>query len=107
MVGGIADFVVSLGSDGTVRSQGTVEDVLQRDSMLRTLAAGSAEENKTEDEVIVVEGEKNDGPAAGKLVVAEEISEGHVSWSACELHIREFSLGSMSGLKMNSQSSCI
>jgi hypothetical protein len=34
MTSSIADFVVSLGSDGHIRSQGTVSDALSKDSKL-------------------------------------------------------------------------
>ena len=83
MAGPIADFVVSLGTDGRVMSQGSVADALKRNKRLR--AALEKEQNveeKTEevvDEQAPVEVKKG---GDGKLVVAEEIAEGHVRWPA-------------------------
>lgn len=83
----MANFVVSIGSDGKILSQGTVSDALAKD---QTLSLEVAEEEKniekaedeidpTEDAAKPTDDSKKD---AGKLVVAEEIAVGHVSWSA-------------------------
>lgn len=83
MASPLADFVVSLGTDGQIASQGSVSDALAKNSEL-------AEEVKQEEEAIELdenENEAEDAPAddaAGKLVLAEEIEEGHVSKAACE-----------------------
>lgn len=87
MASPIADFVVSLGTDGRVTSQGTLSKVLAKDHKLSEEVAEEREElKKAEDEVDAVEPDSEDTPkkSDGKLVVAEEISEGHVSWSARE-----------------------
>lgn len=85
MAGPLADFVISLNTDGHIISQGSISEALAKDSKL-------AEEIKHEEEA--VELDENEDTAAeakptdekkGKLVVAEEIAVGHVSWSACEL----------------------
>lgn len=89
MAGPLADFVVSL-ADGHIISQGSVSDALKKDDQL-------AEEFKHEEEALELEeNEETEAtgsadPSAppkakeGKLVVAEEIAVGHVSWRACEL----------------------
>jgi hypothetical protein len=75
--------VISIGKDGRILSQGTVSDALAKDKKL----AAEAIQNKQATER--AEGEvDHTGPgeakeADGKLVVKEEIEEGHVSWSAC------------------------
>jgi hypothetical protein len=81
----MADFVVSLGSDGRILSQGTMTKVLATSNALtKELKAKEAELHKAEQTVdgeapeVVPEGK------SGKLMVAEEVAEGHVSWSACE-----------------------
>lgn len=84
MTGPIADFVVSLGSDGRILSQGTMSKALATSKTLikelktRELELHKAEETVDGEVPAVREGK------SGKLVVAEEIAEGHVSWSACE-----------------------
>ena len=101
MASPIADFVVSLGTDGRVASQGTLSKVLAKDHKLSEEVAEEREElKKAEDEVDAVEPDSEDAPkkSDGKLVVAEEISEGHVSWSARKyliLHIEWLGIGSL------------
>ena len=88
MASPIADFVVSLGTDGRVVSQGTLSKVLAKDDKLsKELAEERAEMEKAENEVDAVEPDDEAAPkkSDGKLVVAEEISEGHVSWASREL----------------------
>ncbi|EIN13416.1 P-loop containing nucleoside triphosphate hydrolase protein [Punctularia strigosozonata HHB-11173 SS5] len=88
MASPIADFVVSLGSDGRILSQGTVSDALAKDKALKAEVVEEAKAlEKVEDEVdpeedLDVAVEKKDG----KLVLAEEIAEGHVGWPALKLY---------------------
>ena len=86
MAGPLADFVVSLNTDGHIVSQGSVKEALAKDSTL-------AEEVKHEEEAIQLEeaeeaksGEPTDSKK-GQLVVAEEIAVGHVSWQACKFFL--------------------
>lgn len=87
MVSPVADFVVSLGLDGRVVSQGTqVSDALKANSKLR---AQVAETSKiTEKEAKAEEMEGTEEPKAekptGQLVAKEEILEGRVGWTACQ-----------------------
>lgn len=84
MVSPIADFVVSLGTDGTVSSQGSVSDALAKDSKLLQEAAKDQEVlEKTEEEVDGVAPEGKPKEAEGKLIMAEEVEEGHVSLESC------------------------
>ncbi len=80
MASPLADFVVSIGVDGRIASQGSVSEALAKDSKL-------AEEFKHEEEAIELdENEDVDevaGTTDGKLIVAEEIEVGHVSLGAC------------------------
>ena len=79
--------MVTLASDGTVASQGPVSEVLARDMDLAQEAEKQAEELKRAE----VDSKDLDGEAAmtataaqtkaGKLVVEEEVLEGHVSWA--------------------------
>lgn len=79
----IAHYVVSMGVDGSVVSQGSASDVLEKDSLL-------LEEVVKEEEVLAkVESEIDSPPPAdepktdGKLILAEEVEVGHVGWEAC------------------------
>ena len=82
MASPLADFVVSLGTDGRIGTQGTVSDALAKNSEL-------AEEIKHEEEAVELdenedEEEASTETAKGKLVLAEEVEVGHVSPEACE-----------------------
>lgn len=89
MTSSISDFVVSLGTDGRIRSQGTVSEALAKDSVLmKELKEEKAALEKAEH---TIEGEEHAEEATdavktadGKLIVAEEIAEGHVGWPASE-----------------------
>lgn len=86
----MADFVVSL-ANGHIVSQGSVSDALKKNEKL-------AEEFKHDEEALELEeNEEAEAEASssadpstpakadgGKLVVAEEIADGQVSWQACE-----------------------
>ena len=87
MASPVADFVVSLGTDGRVVSQGTLSKVLAKDDKLsKELAEEQAEMAKAENEVDGVEPDEEAAPKKtdGKLIVEEEIAEGHVSWASRE-----------------------
>lgn len=87
IVADIAAFVVSLSIDGRVLACGAVADVLSHaDSKLVAQVEQAKEEDEKEDAVI--DAPRPDKPvdvkpkANGKLIVAEEIATGHVSWPA-------------------------
>ncbi|KAH9019338.1 hypothetical protein EDB83DRAFT_2508436 [Lactarius deliciosus] len=83
----LADYVVFLEKDGRIASRGSVSDALKKDKMLaKVLAEGTStiEDNEK------INSEKPDETAKladGKLILAEEISEGNVSWDAVKLFI--------------------
>ena len=83
MAGPLADFVVSLNTDGHVVSQGSVGDAIANDSEL--LGELQHEEEAIQmDEIEQVITRKPIQEEKGKLVVAEEIALGQVGWQACE-----------------------
>ena len=87
MASSVADFVVSLGKDGRILSKGTISDALAKDKKLAAQALKDeqqAEQAQEEIDPAPVGGGKE---ANGKLVLKEEIEEGHVSWSACALSL--------------------
>ena len=85
MAGSLADYVVSLGQDGRVASYDSVSDALRKD---RTLAKELSEVPRAiddDDKEIDAEGPDEVAKAAdGKLILAEEIAEGNVSWDSGE-----------------------
>jgi ABC-type methionine transport system ATPase subunit len=86
MTSSIADYVVSLGLDGRVVSCGSVSDVVAKDKTLAAELVEGAQAIKDEEKRI--DQEEPDATAKqadGKLIVAEEIAEGHVRWDACKL----------------------
>ena len=89
----IADFVVALGADGQIVSQGSLDKALKEDrELLEELATEEQELEKAEQELDkpIIEGAdtgKNVDKTDGKLVVAEEIGEGWVGWNARESYL--------------------
>ena len=80
----VASFVVSLGTNGRVANKGTPSQLLLTDKEMQEEIEESKEENKKEDEVIDEDDVKKGDKKDGKLVLSEEIAEGHVSWNARE-----------------------
>jgi len=87
MTSSIADFVVSLGTDGRITSQGTVSDAIKKNSLLLQDIQDEKQASERSEEQVDdgpqtngdrVQGSKSDG----KLIVAEEMAEGHVGWPA-------------------------
>ncbi|EMD41584.1 hypothetical protein CERSUDRAFT_110134 [Gelatoporia subvermispora B] len=84
----IADFVVSLGTDGRIASMGSLDLALAKNKKLsKELQEEKEEINKAEHEVDEVE---PDVPARkdGKLIVEEEVEVGHVGWPAMKLYFK-------------------
>jgi hypothetical protein len=83
MASPLADYVVSFGRDGRVASHGSALDAVAESlTVSPELIENVLDEEKRTDQ---------EGPDAkakqaetdGKLIVAEEIAEGQVSWDAC------------------------
>ncbi|KAL1938254.1 hypothetical protein VTO73DRAFT_11898 [Trametes versicolor] len=93
MVSPVADFVVDMGSNGGILSQGSLASALERDSKLLTeVKEERAEIEKAEQEIAPEKVEDAEAkPTVGKLVVAEEMEDGHVGWSALKLYIGNMS----------------
>ena len=86
MVSPIADFVVDMGPDGRIVSQGSLSNALAHDAkLLKELQQEQEEMEKAKEEID--EDFPEDETAkqnAGKLIVEEETEFGHVGWKACE-----------------------
>ncbi|KAJ7491024.1 P-loop containing nucleoside triphosphate hydrolase protein [Mycena latifolia] len=81
----IAGFVVSMGYDGRILSQGSVSDALAKNLDLALEIVDEAKNLALQEEV--VDGSLEKPQVGGKLVVAEEIDIGHVSWAALKLYV--------------------
>lgn len=92
MASSVAHFVVSLGANGRIISQGSISEAIAKDVKLAAEVAKEQEVLDKEAEVIdTPEEPKADAKKSeGKLVMAEEIREGHVSWPACSFRSRTF-----------------
>ncbi|CAA7262907.1 unnamed protein product [Cyclocybe aegerita] len=95
LAGPVADFVVSIGVDGNVRTQGNeVALALANDPKL----ASEVADNEATDVAAAKENETIDKPkdvvsGVGKLVMAEEVVVGHVSWRTMGLLLDGLSEG--------------
>ncbi|KAI0656583.1 multidrug resistance-associated ABC transporter [Cubamyces menziesii] len=88
----IADFVVALGSDGRIASQGSLEKTLREDMELLAELAEEEAQLKHADEAFSQsehesENAQKDGDQSGKLIVAEEVEEGQVGWKTIRLYL--------------------
>ncbi|KAI0666643.1 multidrug resistance-associated ABC transporter [Trametes maxima] len=84
----IAEFVVALGIDGRISSQGSWDKTVQEDEDLLA-------ELVTEEKQLEAEGQLEEKPTPsegentqkkGKLVIAEEVGEGQVGWNTMRLY---------------------
>ncbi|KAJ3512976.1 hypothetical protein NLJ89_g3209 [Agrocybe chaxingu] len=83
----IADYIVSVGLDGIAREVQDLSVFLAKNKKLARELAKEEDEAKVEEEVVdaVKEDDKKEGD--GKLIVAEEIEEGRVSWKSLKLFL--------------------
>ena len=82
----IAGFIVSVGQDGTIRSQATdIEVSLHADPSLAAEAEVDPEILEARNEGLPLLAKKVE--VEGKLIVAEEIAEGHVTWKSIKLFL--------------------
>lgn len=88
LAGPIADFVVAMAPHGRIATQGSLARVLEDNYKLsKQMTEESKEIQEVEKEIDAVDlGAADHKSNGGKLILDEEISEGHVSWSACEFH---------------------
>ena len=83
MASPLADYVVSLGQDGRVAGHDSVSDALRRDRILaKELAEGPRAIDDDEKKIDADTSDEAAKPADGKLILAEEVAEGNVSWDA-------------------------
>ena len=83
----MAEFVVSIGSNGRIASQGSLSSALAKDKKLsaevekENEAIEKAEHDPLESET-TPDADTKAAAQAGKLIVEEEVEVGHVGWGA-------------------------
>ncbi|KAJ7785936.1 hypothetical protein B0H16DRAFT_1681200 [Mycena metata] len=83
----VAKHVVSMGVDGHIHSHGSISEALATDEVLaEELSKDQEALDKKVDEIDTAPVEKK--APDGKLIVAEEVEEGHVSWDALKLYLK-------------------
>ncbi|KAG0697813.1 hypothetical protein DFH29DRAFT_984146 [Suillus ampliporus] len=89
MASSVAHFVVSLGSNGQIVSQGSISEAIAKDDKFAAEVAKEQEVLAKEAEVVDTpeEPEADAKKSDGKLVMSEEIAVGHVSWPAFKLYL--------------------
>ncbi|KAH9166805.1 hypothetical protein EDB89DRAFT_2245995 [Lactarius sanguifluus] len=84
----LADYVVLFGKDGRIDRRGSISDVLKNDKALeKELPEGTRVIEDNEKKIDSEEPNETVKSADGKLILAEEIAEGNVSWDAVRLFI--------------------
>ncbi|KNZ71686.1 ATP-binding cassette transporter abc4 [Termitomyces sp. J132] len=96
MVGSIATFVVSLGSDGRILSQGSILDTVVKNSALEAELSHKKEIEEKAEESVDGDVQEQKKPKEyneerGKLVIEEESGKGHLSWGSLKIYL--FALG--------------
>ncbi|KAJ7275443.1 hypothetical protein B0H12DRAFT_1199529 [Mycena haematopus] len=83
----VASYVVSMGLDGHIHSHGSISEALATDEILAEELSKDQEvlDKKTEEVDVPLVGDKK---TDGKLIVAEEVEEGHVSWDSLKLYFK-------------------
>ncbi|KAJ7283157.1 P-loop containing nucleoside triphosphate hydrolase protein [Mycena rebaudengoi] len=83
----IAHFIVTFGADGTVKSQGSVAK-LARGPLAAQIREDQKALDKAEKEVDAPTAQEVAAPKAdGKLIVTEEVHEGHISRAAAKMYL--------------------
>ncbi|EKM58631.1 uncharacterized protein PHACADRAFT_90147 [Phanerochaete carnosa HHB-10118-sp] len=92
----ITDFAVSLGTDGRIKSQGTLSSVLEKDAKLSAhITKETSWMKRTDENTDNFKLDTGEQKPAGRLTTAEEIAEGHVGWSAMKLLLLNTAKGPM------------
>ncbi|KAF7368881.1 ATP-binding cassette transporter [Mycena venus] len=90
----IADFVVSVGLDGRVHIRDSVSDALAKDEALtQQLRKDQAILETAAQEIDSTPSADGPEKSDGKLIMAEEIEYGHVSWDALNMFFSAHSAG--------------
>lgn len=80
----IADYLIALNSDGTIRSQGTVEKLLKEDVVLKSVASRAMESAEGKEQYDEKEAEEQLRKEQGKQIAEEDVAVGRVTWPVCE-----------------------
>ncbi len=84
----IAGHIVAVGLDGVAREVSDISEVLESDKILASEVEKEDDKAEVETETIDSDNKKDEKEADGKLILAEEIEVGHVSWKAIKLYLK-------------------
>ncbi|CCO33309.1 ATP-binding cassette transporter abc4 Short=ABC transporter abc4 [Rhizoctonia solani AG-1 IB] len=92
MMSEVAEFVVSVGPDGRIASQGNIDEAFQANPKLKVEAEKDEELERKGEQMVndsdpINEDEENTKKAGGKLTMVEEVAEGRIGWSAMKLFL--------------------
>ncbi|CAL1702786.1 unnamed protein product [Somion occarium] len=85
MMAPVVDFVVSLGLNGQILSQGTLSNALAKDETLLAEVDREAKAIEKAEHDVIEAPDIDPTTKSGKLIVEEEVSEGHLGWCALKL----------------------
>jgi hypothetical protein len=92
MMSEVAEFVVSVGPDGRIASQGNIDEAFRANPKLKAEAEKDEELERKGEQMVndsdpINEDEENTKKAGGKLTMVEEVAEGRIGWSAMKLFL--------------------
>ncbi|KZO90158.1 P-loop containing nucleoside triphosphate hydrolase protein [Calocera viscosa TUFC12733] len=90
LVAPIAQKVISLDSKGHILSQGTLSTGLSEDATLRKELQQSRASLEQNTDSLQTDAASKKDPAAGKLIVTEEMAQGRVRWVSMKLLLNAF-----------------
>lgn len=82
----IAEYIIGVSIDGVAQDVLDISEFIDKDKKLAAEIEKEVEEEEIEKEDIDTNKQEAKGPE-GKLILAEEIATGHVSWTAIKLYL--------------------
>ncbi|THH33272.1 hypothetical protein EUX98_g944 [Antrodiella citrinella] len=91
----VADFVVSLSSDGRIISQGSLSSALAKDKTLQLEVNKEQQALEMEEQTVEETTAEASAKPKGQLIVEEEVAIGRLSWSAFRMYLGNMSDGKL------------
>jgi ABC-type nitrate/sulfonate/bicarbonate transport system ATPase subunit len=81
----VAHYLVALGQDGAVLSQGPVDRVLREKEVLKSVAdIASLPQQDVKVDITITKGKNLVKSASGKLIIPEDMALDHHKWPGCQ-----------------------
>lgn len=81
----IAAKIIAIGLDGVAQEVSNITEVVNMDAKFAAKVKMEQDENQVE---VIDQGKRDEKDADGKLILAEDIEQGHVSWKAIKLFLQ-------------------